>query len=427
VLAGWVLGGASTPEADSLPQHVRAIWVVRESLSDSLPPERIPRIAAEMGANTLFVQISGRGDAWYSSSILPRAEGLAPNGPDPFAALMDAAVAHGISVHAWVNVGLVWSAPDPPVSPEHVVHRHPEWIMRLPDGRSMADLPREVLTKHLAEGIFAETAHPGYRDHVAAVAREILTRYPVDGIHLDYIRRPTLDTGYDDRTLAWFGAATGFEPAEIASPEERSDGGLPWSDYADSTAGAAGLAWNRYRRDAVTSTVRQIRSVVDSISAATGRELMLTAAVIPDSELARRRFAQDWPQWVSRDLVDYVLPMCYRAGVKEAREQLSSVLSVAPADRVIAGVGIYQQPLGDGALTLRRMLDDPVRGVCVFSWGVLEERDFDGTRLIRRAWLPAGRGEDDGAAPDAGPLPIALGAPAVEIAGQDDNRAGERH
>jgi len=419
-LAGWVLGGASSPEANSFPEHVRAIWVVRESLIDSLPPERIPRIAAEMGANTLFVQISGRGDAWYDSAILPRAEALTPDGPDPFAALMEAAAIHGLSVHAWVNVGLVWSAPDPPKSPEHLVHSHPEWIMRLPDGRSMAELSREALTKHLAEGFFAETAHPGYRDHVAAVAREILTRYPVDGIHLDYIRRPSIDTGYDRRTLAWFGAASGFTPAELSTIVERESGGLPWSDYSDSTATAAGLAWNRYRRDAVTSAVRAVRSVVDSVAGASGRELLLTAAVIPDPELARRRYAQDWPQWVSRDLVDYVLPMCYRAGVQEARGQLGSVLTVAPADRVIAGVGIYQQPLGDGALTLRRMLDDPVRGVCVFSWGELEERDFDGTRLIRRAWLPAGRGHDgvggsdgssDEVAPsDEGPPVAALGS-----------------
>jgi uncharacterized lipoprotein YddW (UPF0748 family) len=376
-------GGGPAPGGDPLPADVRAIWVVRESLGADLAPERIPQAAARMGANTLFVQVSGRGDAWHASELLPRAEELSPDAGDPFARLCEEALALDLSVHAWVNVGLVWSAPDPPVSGDHIIHRHPEWIMRLPDGQTMTALSRETMDEWQVEGCFAELANPGYRRAVGSIVRELLERYPIDGVHLDYIRRPAVDTGYDGATAEAFRAVSGMDP-----PRPASTNGAPWSDYRDAPDDPALSAWNRFRRDAVTQAVREVRYVVDAASAERGRRFALTAAVIPDPERARRRFAQCWPEWLSAGLVDCVVPMCYRAGWRSAEAELSAALATSPADRVIAGVACFQQPMGEAGFTLRRMLDRPIRGVCLFSWGVLEERGFRDERLIRRAWMP---------------------------------------
>ena len=35
----------------------------------------------------------------------------------------------GLQVHAWINVNLVASAVDLPAAREHVIYRHPEWLM----------------------------------------------------------------------------------------------------------------------------------------------------------------------------------------------------------------------------------------------------------------------------------------------------------
>ena len=89
------------------------------------------RSAHEHGFNTLLVQVRGRGDAYYIGGPEPRAAELhrQPSDFDPLATVLEAAHASGLRVHAWVNVNLVASAADVPTAREHLVHRHPEWLM----------------------------------------------------------------------------------------------------------------------------------------------------------------------------------------------------------------------------------------------------------------------------------------------------------
>src|SRR5687767_14865295 len=57
----------------AVPGEVRALWVVRTTLTS---PERIMtmvKAAKKNGFNTLIVQIRGRGDAYYKSRKEPRA------------------------------------------------------------------------------------------------------------------------------------------------------------------------------------------------------------------------------------------------------------------------------------------------------------------------------------------------------------------
>jgi uncharacterized lipoprotein YddW (UPF0748 family) len=375
---------------------VRAIWVVRTSLAGPGEPARIVAAAGDLGANTLFVQVVGRGDAWYASSLLPRAEGLPAHAGDPLQALVAAARAAGISVHAWVNVALVWSSPDPPVDPTHVVNAHPEWIMRLPGDRSFAEVPMDSLHAWWVEGLFAETGHPGYRRHLRAVVAELLDGYDLDGIHLDYIRRPILDGGYDAATLGAFLQERG-EGREDLLPawQERLDPTqYRWPDYSDSVKVEVHRAWNVARRDAVTGIVREIRAEVDRATSRDSRPRLLSAAVIPEPDRARRRFAQDWPRWIDEDLLDVAVLMCYGRGREAALAELRAAMTEVPADRLVAGVGVWHQPLGEAALTLRRFLDHGPRGVSVFSYGALEEAAFPRPDLLRRGWWPAwGSGE----------------------------------
>jgi uncharacterized lipoprotein YddW (UPF0748 family) len=250
----------------------------------------------------------------------------------------------------------------------------------------MAELPRATLQEWFVEGLFAELANPDYRRHVGSVVREVLERYPIDGIHLDYIRRPVIDGGYDEATLAAFRDATGYERVSVMPDGWQSPEKLRWPDYGDSAATAAYTAWNRFRRDAVTATAWNVRAVVDEVSESTGRSIALSAAVIPDTDRARRRFAQDWPEWLRDGIMDWVVPMCYRAGRREAEAELLAALKDAPPGRIIAGVGVYQQPLPEAVLSVRRMLRHSVRGVSLFSFGALEDGGFHGVGLIRQAW-----------------------------------------
>src|SRR5687767_8787758 len=75
---------SSSPELRGAPRvgEVRALWVVRTTLSSPQGIRTMVREAAAAGFNTLMVQVRGRGDAFYSSTIEPRAEALAGESPD---------------------------------------------------------------------------------------------------------------------------------------------------------------------------------------------------------------------------------------------------------------------------------------------------------------------------------------------------------
>src|SRR5690606_2245052 len=93
-------------------EDVRGLWVGRSTLASRPSMAAMVREAAAMGVNTLFVQVRGRGEAYYDSQLEPRASELssAPADYDPLAETIVAAHAAGLRVHAWVNVNLVASA-----------------------------------------------------------------------------------------------------------------------------------------------------------------------------------------------------------------------------------------------------------------------------------------------------------------------------
>ncbi len=86
----------------------RYFWVVRNGLSTPGEIDELLNRAAEAGANGVLVQVVGRGEAYYSSDVLPRRS---------FPVLTTPGVSHneghvpGLEVHAWVNAFLVWSSP----------------------------------------------------------------------------------------------------------------------------------------------------------------------------------------------------------------------------------------------------------------------------------------------------------------------------
>src|ERR1041384_5075612 len=67
--------------------EVRALWVVRTTLTSPDKIHQLVNAAADNGFNTLIVQIRGRGDAYFNSKVEPRASELKDQPPsfDPLA------------------------------------------------------------------------------------------------------------------------------------------------------------------------------------------------------------------------------------------------------------------------------------------------------------------------------------------------------
>jgi uncharacterized lipoprotein YddW (UPF0748 family) len=360
------------------PTEVRGLWVLRSSLGS---PERIAelvRTATAGGYNTLLVQVRGRGDAYYRSTLEPRAAELSrqPASFDPLAVTLETAHAAGLSVHAWFNVNLVSSAITVPRAREHVVVRHPEWLMvpeSLAAGMGRLDPRSAGYVGQLArwsrgqndavEGLYLSPLPAGSQDHTVSVITELMRAYPLDGLHLDYIRYPSADFDYSRAGLQEFRTAhIGAAPAAERERLDRQSKTDPvaWTRMYPT-------AWEDFRRDRLTMLVRRIRTAVK----AERPGAILSSAVVPDPEEARNRKMQDWTAWAREGLLDVICPMAYATTLDAFAAQVASTSTAAHGRPVWAGIGAWRLPVDRAAQHLAAARRGGAAGVLLFSYDSL--------------------------------------------------------
>ncbi len=355
------------PEAPvaAASRPVDYLWVLRTSL---VRAEDIPVVierAKAMGVKGLLVQVVGRGDAWYRSDRLPAPEILRGSGRDPLGELLPLAHAAGLEVHAWVNCCLVWSSPQRPRDPRHVLNAHPEWVARMADGRPMTRLTQRQRARLQLEGVFLSPAHPGVRRWLAQNVTELITRYPLDGIHLDYIRQPGVAIGFDPTSRARFALESGADPLTFRR--------RPAAERARLES-----EWAVFQQEQVTAIVRAVRDSLTAVRPGT----QLSAAVLADTTEALRGRKQPWVRWIRDGLLDRAFLMCYAPSIPVVLAQLAAVSGGARADRLVPGIAIYNTPLATAAVKLKaaRALGFP--SVALYSYDSLYERPGSWERLL---------------------------------------------
>ena len=371
VTAPGVASGAAVPVAD----EVRAVWVVRQSLSSPAAAREVVEQAAAGGFNTLIVQVRGRGDALYRSSLEPRPEFLDGQPDfDPLRLVLQEARARGIAVHAWVNAYLVWGPVDPPRHPGHLVNAHPEWLA-VPRalGRDLYHVdPRDpsyvrrlidysTANIDVVEGLYTSPSHPGVQERLLSVWSELAADYDLDGIHHDYIRFATSAFDYSRTTLERFQAWV--KPRIAAHRHQALLTAVPDDPYA--FAEALPDQWDRFRRDSVSDLVRRVYVAVKERRP----DLVVSAAVLPEWRAAARWNLQAWTSWLAGGTLDVAVPMAYTTDTEEFHRWVDAALAAAGApDRVWAGVGAYRNPVDLTVTQIDEARAIGVGGVAVFSY-----------------------------------------------------------
>jgi uncharacterized lipoprotein YddW (UPF0748 family) len=301
----------------------KALWVVRDRITTKAAIDDLLADGVGWNVRDLVVQVRGRGDAYYTSTLEPPAEAIddpADGGFDPLAHLVRGGAAVGVRIHAWANGTFVWSSPagELPRSPDHIVRAHPDWLLR-PDGVKYLD----PVGGSDWEGIYIDPTVPAARAHTVDVFADIVRRYPVEGFHHDYIRYP--------------------QATYARSPD----------DHAAITA-------------IVRETTARLRALRPGI--------VISAAVFPDPIVARERVLQRWPEWVTEKLIDLVCPMAYRTDTSEVRRLLGAARAAAPTTRMWGGLMAYAGERERVRDQVRAARDAGCDGVILFAYDP-EKRD----------------------------------------------------
>ncbi len=291
---------ASTFQADRL--RIRGVW---DHFGLGLYPGDWKRTARELeslGITDLFVNALWPGKALYPSAVLPVGDAVARYG-DLLGDAVTEGRAHGLRVHLWK---VCWNLDG---APEEFV----------------AELRREGRLQRRESGLAVPwlcPSHPDNLRHEKDGLREVLKRYPIDGIHLDYIRYPGSYACYCS------GCRQRFEE-HLGRRVNR------WSE--DVRTGVDREAFTRWRCSNITRLVRDVSALARKARPG----IAVSAAVYGKYPSCRDSVAQDWPAWVNEGLIDYVVPMNYTESLDGFETLIRSQVELLNDDaRLCPGIGI---------------------------------------------------------------------------------------
>lgn len=306
------------PDLRAAPQPiqgaVRGIWVARFHYRHREDIETIIRNCAELGCNTVYWQVRGEATLAYPSRYEPWSKEYDHRDPgfDPLAVAVAESRRRGLRIEAWVNVMPGWRGKAPPPVADHVWHARPEWFLQDAAGR------RQALHDFY---VILNPCLPEVRRHIVRVVQEILERYDVDGIHLDYVRyawdeTPDAERRFprDPRTLALYRRDTGLQPDDDPA------------------------RWKTWRAQQLTQLVGEIRRTIDRHRPGA----TLTAAVIRNPAVGYGSFLQNAVAWLRAGYLDAILPMAYTDKLENFAADVEAYRGLVGPRRVVPGVGLYK-------------------------------------------------------------------------------------
>ncbi|MGH2593942.1 MAG: glycoside hydrolase family 10 protein, partial [Anaerolineae bacterium] len=321
--------------------------------------------------NAILFQVRGTADAYYTPGLEPWAArmtgqltetlGVDP-GWDPLAYLVAQAHAQGIQVHAYVSVFPAWlcglGAPPNPATPTHLF-----WTLSYSTAWDAWRVWTASGPDSLTDCNFYLWATPALsitRAHVAAVAADLVTRYDIDGIHLDLVRYPGSTYSHDPFTR---------------------------QAYTDALTLSPTLTFAQWQPDFQRAQISHLVSQVYSAVTALDPDVWLSAAVWPNYASGYGAYFQDSKGWLAAGIIDANMPMLYSSDIVTNLAAWTARMQGFVADSygryVIPGIGFPSNPDEFSAFSFSDIVAriDAARaantpGVSIFSYGALNTRGY---------------------------------------------------
>lgn len=321
-----------TPNSEKGKYHMRAVWLTtiygldwpsttaRNQSDEERQKAELVSILDDLqyiGVNTVYLQVRSRGRLIYPSDLEPLSSDFVPSnsiyqlGYDPLEFAIQECHKRGMSLHAWLVVL--------PLGSDAEVRAMPKWCYP----RSSTDG-----VVHYNRYWYMDPGSPRTWTHLRAIVRELVERYRVSGIHLDYIRYPDRSKGF---------------------PDQMAFSRSMFTHISD------------FRRANINKVVAEIAHELASDSIVIGYKPFLSAAVVGRYRRGEQSTKGEWTAydsvyqdpvaWAKAGTIDFVVPMMYFKGgifpsaFQQWKNSLNEVTDSCP---IIAGLAPYMVDKREG-------------------------------------------------------------------------------
>ncbi len=266
---------------ESAPVENRAVWYRCNEKNDD-EVRASCELMAQMGINAVYLE------TWYNGQFIgfsenPLIRHVSTHGDyDVLEGYCRIAHEYGIEVHCWVENFFIGGS-------GVLVDATKEY--HLLDNKG-----KDYQTTMYGPFVFLDPLDPRSREIVLGIYREMITKYDIDGINLDYIRFPGAaddggDFGYNDDIIEAFRAETGIQTDPRRLVKNTSDL----------------VKWCRFREGIINDWVTVVYDLVQE----TKPNLSISCAVGSNYPSTRTDICQNFVDWVDKGLIDEVFSMSY--------------------------------------------------------------------------------------------------------------------
>lgn len=310
----FILLSVSFAWADPVPApysrnvEIRAVWLDRRSIPGTEQGIReLIRRYSKAGINLIHPEVIFNGYSAYPSSFLT--EKNIWNGLDVLKIILDEAHKRHMEVHPWVWVFRAGNVNDK----GGILAKHPDWVAVDVNGKAETSNGSYWLCPSI----------PEVRQLLLNAYKELATKYPIDGIHLDYIRfesQSPVPYCYNKSCREGFEAKYKIDPINIEPFT------LPVLD------------WHLWRENLIDSFVEEVNAEMKKIDP----RIQVSAAVGSPYNSARLDLLQNWTHWADNKWVDFLSTMDYTSSpvnflnrINSSAENLSNRALLSP------GIGLH--------------------------------------------------------------------------------------
>ena len=332
---------------------IKAIWLDRGTIVKAQSEEDLKPLFDRMkraGINLVFFETINAGYPIYPSDIAPEQNPLT-KGWDPLKAAVKLSRERDMEIHAWA---WVFSAANqkhneilelPKEYPGPILEKNPSWAITDRKG----DRPEWISGKS-----FMDPANPEVREYLQQLFDEIVTRYDVDGLQLDYIRYPFQNPSQGNIHGYSFEARRQFQKKYQIDPIQVTPGHRYWKQ------------WLEFKTENVDSFVQETAEKLK----AKRPNLIISAAVFPMRYQIRfNNLQQNWQRWVKEGWVDLLLPMTYASSTDKLKDMTEPLFSEDSqgASLMIPGLRLLNMPSYKTSKQVQYIQQSPTPGYALFA------------------------------------------------------------